>query len=119
MSGNERPIKEKLKMENGGKTMARFWERLAIAAVGILTVITLGWTNKMSETLEKHTDKLIHRGAAARTTVWVMKENMRNIHHEQVINRRLLNRIDKNTGGKGDEPPVRDLLTAPDEMRPE
>jgi len=116
---------KKLKTNNG-TVMIRFWERLAIAMVALIVAITLGWTNRVSNTLEnqattlsKHTDKLIHRGSAARTTVLIMQENMRNIHHEQVINRRLLNRIDKNTGGEGNEPDVRPLLIPPENMRPE
>lgn len=102
-----------------------FWERLAIAILTLLMALIFRWVDGVSDSLAKivathslHEQALIHRGAAARTTVWIMGENLRNTHHELTVNRSILNRIDKNTGGSGDAPDVRPLIESPDEMRP-
>lgn len=103
-----------------------FWERVAIALLTVLMGLVFKWVDTVSDTLQNivakhalHEQALIHRGAAARTTVWVMEENMRNTHHELEVNRAILNRIDKNTGGPGEAPNVRELLRPPNEMREE
>ncbi len=74
------------------------WQKLALGACGILATITLAWTASISDDKDK-----------VESAIVVLEENQRNIHHEQKIDRDILRRIDKNTGGAGDAPNVRPL----------
>lgn len=75
-----------------------FWRRLALGLGGLVLTVTLAWTASVSEDQEE-----------MEKSIEVAEENIRNIHHEQKIDRNILNRIDSNTGGPGDAPPVREL----------
>jgi hypothetical protein len=77
--------------------------------LALLISITLAWTGNISRAQDAKAE--IDREQDARSTV--IEENLRNIHHEQKIDRGILNRIDKNTGGEGNAPPVRPLRDSP------
>ncbi len=85
-------------------------DRIAILALGVLATIAMAWTASVSGAQEAANAAQVETRAALRNS----EENIRNIHHEQKINRDLLRRIDKNTGGHGDAPDVRPLQAATD-----
>ena len=79
------------------------WQKIAILLLTALGTITLTWTASQSKDDEKQDDKIA-----------ALEENVRNIHHEQSVDRDILNRIDRNTGGDGNAPPVRPLREVDD-----
>lgn len=75
------------------------WQKLALILLGLLTTITLAWTASQSED-DKKQDK---RHAAT-------EENVRTIHYEAQIQRKLMERIADAVGAEtGDIPDVRPL----------
>ena len=81
------------------------WQKLAVGAMGVLVTIAFLWIGEVSEAQEDAAAAQVKTNA----TVNVNSENIRNIHHEAKIDRDLLRRIDRNTGGPGDAPDVRPL----------
>jgi len=81
------------------------WQKIALGLLTILVSFGLAWSEGISSDNDEQDLQLAELAAR----VAVAEENVRNIHHEQAIDRGILNRIDKNTGGKGNAPPVREL----------
>ena len=78
--------------------MANGWQKITLLLIAVGIGLLTAWTGAVSDEGDKRAAKIA-----------VLEENVRNIHHEQSIDRGILNRIDKNTGGDGDAPPVRPL----------
>jgi len=74
------------------------WQALATGVCAILAALAMTWTNAIGESDDDQNDRLNAN-----------EENVRTIHHELQVNRDLLKRIDKNTGGDGEAPDVRRL----------
>ena len=75
------------------------WQKLALALLGVLMTITLAWTASQSED-DKKQDK--HITAA--------EENIRSIHYEAQVQRKLLESIADAVGAEtGPVPDVRPL----------
>lgn len=99
---------------NGNRiSVDRITTRLAFGSVSLLVLLFLAWAGWIQSSFQEHRNQLIHRGAADRIVVDVMKANQESLARELAINRTLLNRIDKNTGGEGDAPPVASLMPVP------
>jgi len=80
------------------------WQKIALALMTILAGIAVGWTTKVSGQLDEHTQQDKHAKAAWARDVRDNQEAIRSIYREIAINRGILNRIDRNTGGSGDAP---------------
>jgi len=84
---------------NGG-----IWQKLSLALLGVLMTITLAWTASQSNDDKKQDDRLD-----------ASEENIRTIHYESQIQRKLMESIADAVGAEtGPIPPVRPLRKATD-----
>ena len=75
------------------------WRTIAVGAVGLVAAISLAWTASMSDDGKK-------RG----TRITTSEENIRTIHYEAQVQRKLLEKIADAVGAEvGDVLPVRPL----------
>jgi len=51
------------------------WQKIALGAIGVLTTITIGWTNSMSGQVQKHETELAVREKVINSTAAGVKEN--------------------------------------------
>jgi len=76
-----------------------FWQKAALGLVALLASIALAWTASQSE-----------GDAKQDTHITAAEENIRTIHYEAQVQRRLLKRIGKAVGAEVDDiGPVRPL----------
>jgi hypothetical protein len=81
------------------------WKYISIGTCTLLSTILFVWISSVSGAQEDAAAATVANGEA----IAILEENMRNIHYEQKIDRKILRRIDENTGGLGNAPDVRPL----------
>jgi len=69
-----------------------FWQKATLGLVALLTSITFAWTASQSEGDKKQDDRIT-----------AAEENIRTIHYEAQVQRRLLKRIGKAVGAEVDD----------------